>query len=603
MNTLSKLLDLLTPKERKRGRFLLVMILIMALLDMIGVASIMPFMAVLANPEVVNTNTILNAAYKKLDFTDSQQFLFYLGVFVFILLVVSLMFRALTNYTQLRFAMMGEYVISKRLFEGYLRQPYSWFLNRHSANLGKIILSDVSKVINQVAMPMITLIAQVMVSVGLLTLLILIDPKLALIVGLTLTIAYIFVFKVTRGLLSRIGLEQAKANQDRFIAVSEVFGAPKEVKVGGLEQAYIQRFSIATLSYVRLEANAQIISQLPRFALEAIAFGGMLLVILYQMAKTGGFDSSLPTIALYAFAGYRLMPALQQIYGAVTLLRFATPALNSLHTDLMGLESSFLNSTQTSTSISTCDILPYSQAITLNNIQYRYPNAQQPTLKNLNLSIASNSTVGLVGSTGSGKTTTVDLILGLLDAQEGSLEVDGKAITDCNKRVWQRKIGYVPQQIYLIDDTVSANIAFGLDAKDIDQVAVERAAKIANVHDFVVNELPQNYQTILGERGVRLSGGQRQRIGIARALYGNPQVLILDEATSALDNLTEQVVMEAVHNLTHEITIILIAHRLSTVKMCDTIFLLDKGELVAEGTFDELIKRSKLFQKMASKNE
>jgi len=205
-----------------------------------------------------------------------------------------------------------------------------------------------------------------------------------------------------------------------------------------------------------------------------------------------------------------------------------------------------------------------------------------------------------VGATGSGKTTTVDLILGLLEAQVGVLEVDGQAITEHNRRAWQRAIGYVPQQIYLADDTVAANIAFGLQEKDIDQAAVERAAKIANLHEFVANELPQQYQTTVGERGVRLSGGQRQRIGIARALYHNPQVLILDEATSALDNLTEQAVMEAVHNLGHEITIILIAHRLSTVKACDTVYLLEKGELKAQGTFDELTQANERFRAMAT---
>jgi ABC-type multidrug transport system fused ATPase/permease subunit len=314
--------------------------------------------------------------------------------------------------------------------------------------------------------------------------------------------------------------------------------------------------------------------------------------VLYLIAQSGSFASALPTIALYAFAGYRLMPALQAIYSAVTQLRFAGPALDALHADLMSLQPAHPNFNQ--------EAITLKQAITLNQIQFRYPNAPQPALKKLSLTIPAKSTVGLVGATGSGKTTTVDLILGLLEAQQGTLDVDGQAITEHNRRSWQRAIGYVPQQIYLADDTVAANIAFGLDAKDIDQSAVERAARIANLHEFVINELPQQYQTSVGERGVRLSGGQRQRIGIARALYHSPQVLILDEATSALDNLTEQAVMEAVHNLGHEITIILIAHRLSTVKACDTIFLLEKGELKAQGTFDELTHANEKFRAMAA---
>jgi ABC-type multidrug transport system fused ATPase/permease subunit len=364
------------------------------------------------------------------------------------------------------------------------------------------------------------------------------------------------------------------------------------VKVGGLEQAYSQRFAKPAEIYAKGEATARVIGQMPRYALEAIAFGGMLLIMLYLMTKGGSLAAALPIIALYAFAGYRLMPALQQIYQAFTQLRFAGPALDSVHADLISLQPANPNPSR--------DAMPLKLAITLNGVHYRYPNAQRSALTNLSLTIPAKSTVGLVGVTGSGKTTTVDLILGLLEAQEGTLTVDGKAITEQNKCAWQRAIGYVPQQIYLADDTVAANIAFGLDAKDIDQEALERVARIANLHEFVVNELPQRYQTTVGERGVRLSGGQRQRIGVARALYHNPQVLILDEATSALDNITEQAVMDAVHNLGHEITIILIAHRLSTVKACDTIFLLEKGELKAQGTFDALRDGNERFRAMAA---
>ena len=593
---LRKLLALLTPPERKRLGVLMGMILVMAFADMLGVASILPFIAVLANPELVQANALLNTVFtysRPLGIQEIDQFLFALGVMVFVLLLISLALKALATYMQSRFAMMREYSIGKRLVEGYLHQPYSWFLNRHSADLGKTILSEVSAVIQGGMVPLMTLMAQSTVALALLVLLVIVDPLLALSVGMALGLAYAGIFAVMSGWLQRLGQARVDANKERFTAIGDAFGAAKEVKAGGLETAYIQRFAKPAETYAKGQAAVQVISQLPRFALEAIAFGGMLLIILYLMAKSGSFAAALPIIALYAFAGYRLMPTLQQIYVAFTKLRFAGPALDALYQDLSSLQAANPQHNQLKP-------LPLTRAIKLNQVSYCYPSAPRSALKNINLTIPVGSMVGFVGATGSGKTTMVDVILGLLEPQAGHLSVDSQRITATNQRLWQRAIGYVPQHIYLVDDSVAANIAFGVNAQDIDQLAVERAAMIASLHKFVMKDLPQGYATNVGERGVRLSGGQRQRIGIARALYHNPQVLILDEATSALDNLTEQAVMKAVYNLGHDFTIILIAHRLSTVRQCDQIYLLDRGELKASGTFEELTEANKRFRKMAA---
>jgi ABC-type branched-subunit amino acid transport system ATPase component len=281
------------------------------------------------------------------------------------------------------------------------------------------------------------------------------------------------------------------------------------------------------------------------------------------------------------------MPAVQGIYSSLVQLTFISPSLNNVYEDLQNLRPINVNLNH--------EVLTFNKTITLNNIYYDYPNRSIPALKNLSLIIPIKSVVGLVGATGSGKTTTIDIILGLLETQKGTLEVDGKVITKQNIRSWQRSIGYVPQHIYLSEDTIEANIAFGVETKDINKNMVEKAAKVANLHKFVIEELPKQYYTTIGERGVRLSGGQRQKIGIARALYRNPQVLILDEATSALDNQTEQVVMDAVNNLSGDITIILIAHRLNTVRNCDIIYQLDKGQIISQGTFDKLIGGNKSF--------
>ena len=587
METLKKFLFLLNPNERRHVVFLLIMILIMSLLDMAGVASILPFVAVLTNPELIETNYILNIMFQAsstFGVENNQQFLILLGFLVFALLIVSLIFKLLTNYLQVRFVQMREYTIGKRLIESYLYQPYSWFLSRHSADLGKNILSEVQQLISEGMAPMIELIAKSMAALTLIVLLVIVDLKLSLIVGLTLSAAYLIIFYFVSKYLSRSGEVRLMNNKLRFITVNEAFGAVKEVKIGRLEENYIKRFSNSAQIYAHVQSSQRAVSQLPRFVLEAVAFGGILLMIIYSMYKEDNFNSALPIISLYVFAGYRLLPAVQKIYESFTQLTYITPSLDKLHDDIKNLKPFNKNQDQ--------DILPFNKSITLKNVYYNYPNASRETLKDISLSIHAKSTIGFVGVTGSGKTTMVDIILGLLEPQQGTLEIDGKIITKQNSRSWQRSIGYVPQQIFLADDTISANIAFGLETKNINQETVEKSAKIANLHEFVMMELPNQYQTTIGERGIRLSGGQRQRIGIARALYHNPQLLILDEATSALDNQTEKVVMDAIDNLDKNITIIQIAHRLNTLKKCDRIFVLEKGELKKEAKYDELINVS-----------
>ena len=594
MFSFKKLLNLLTLQERKRAILLFIMIVIMAMLDALGVASVMPFIAIIANPDLINSNTFFVYLNDFFNFKDTLNFIFFIGVLVFLILLFSNAFKALTTYAQLRFTFMREHSISCRLIEGYLHQPYHWFLNRNSSDLSKTILSEVQQVVSGALLPIMTIIAQGMVVIAMILLLIFIDPKLALIVGVILGIVYGLIFGLVKKFLSRIGNDRFEANKDRYKAVNEAFGAIKEVKLGGLENSYIYRFSRPSYIHASLQAASQVVGQLPRFALEAIAFGGLLLIILYLLSINGDFATALPILTLYAFAGYRLMPALQQIYSNLTLIRFVSPALDNLHEDFNSLnfEPETFNYNEKNN-------FKFDKKIVLNKIYFSYPNAEKTALKDITLTIPVRNTIGIVGLTGSGKTTTVDLILGLLKPDKGTICVDDKEINDDNRRKWQRSIGYVPQQMYLSDDTIAANIALGVSPENIDMKKVEKASRIANLHDFVTSELSEGYFTIAGERGIRLSGGQRQRIGIARALYHNPKVLILDEGTSALDNITEKIVMKAINNLNNEITIILIAHRLSTVRECDIIYFFNKGRVLASGSFDDLIVKDPTFRKMA----
>lgn len=590
MQTFKKLFYFLKPHERKQGILLFMMITFVALLDMIGVASIMPFVAVLSNPDIVETNLILNTMYqalKNFGVENIQSFIFVLGLLVLSLLFISLSCKGLATYAQIRFAQMCQYNISKRLVEEYLNKPYSWSLNKNSSEISKNILDEVGMVVGNGIFETLQLIAKSSIMILIIFLLILVDPKLALLVGFVLCFSYGLIYYFLRKYLIRIAKERFINNELRFKVVSEAFNATRDIKLRGLEKIFTQYFSNHAKIYAKTVSNAEIIKQLPRFLLEAIIFGGIMLIMLYLIGKTGSFDNSLPVLSLYVFAGYRLMPALQQCYASVTQLSFAGPSIDKLYNEIQNFEPYNLNQDES--------ILSLNKSINLNNIYYNYPNTASTTLKDINISISAKTTVGLIGATGSGKTTTVDIILGLLEPQRGTLEVDGEIITKKNLRAWQRNIGYVPQNIFLSDDTIASNIAFGVKPEDINQEAIEKASKIANLHEFVINELPKEYKTIIGERGVRLSGGQRQRIAIARALYHNPHVLILDEATSALDNQTEQAVMEAINNLSKDITIILIAHRLSTVKNCDNIFFLSKGELKSQGNFEELKKNNLSF--------
>ena len=564
----------------------MLLILIMAIIDMFGIASVLPFIGILSNPQLIETNNYIQKIYNYSNIfgvSNSKQFLFFLGLASFLFLIISLIFRAITQYVQVRFSLMREYSIGKRLLEGYLNQPYIWFINRNSADLSKSILSEVNQIVSQALLPLTNVFVQVSVILALLALLIFIDPFLALSTGAVLILTYSLIFFIMKNLLSRLGSDRVKANQERFIAVSEAFGTTKELKVMALERYYLDYFSKPAKIYARNQSIAMTIGMLPRYLIEAIAFGGVIILVLTLISRDKNFANIVPIITVYAFAGYRLIPALQQIYVSLTKIRFSKLALDSLNKDLKYLDKIKKNSEF---------VVPMSlkESIKLDNVYFKYPNSKSYALKKINIHIPVKNKIGIIGLTGGGKTTLIDIILGLLSPSEGNLKIDDNSISVENIRSWQKIIGYVPQQIFLIDNSIAANIALGVEKKNINEKQLEHVAKIANLHQFIISELPNGYETIIGERGVRLSGGQRQRVAIARALYKNPQVLILDEATNSLDNSTEDAVMEAVDILNKNITIILIAHRLSTVKNCDKIYLVDKGIIKAEGNFNEVSK-------------
>ena len=582
---------MLSKTERRETLVLLAMILVMSLLDVAGVASILPFITILGSPELVDTNPVLSWAYNYFGFTARSEFFFFLGGLVFITLITSLAWKTATQYKLLSFVFMREHSIGVRMFEGYLNQPYSWFLNRNSSELGKNLLSELRELLSKMLLPSINVISQGTVSLLMLIMLLIVDYKLALTVMAVLGLFYGTIYRAISKLLMRMGRMRYDSNRERFKVATESLFAIKEVKIGGVEDLYIQRFNNSAKVFAKNEAQLKTITALPRYALEAIAFGGMVLILLSVLDDKNGVSQILPIVALYAFAGYRLLPAMQALYSNLTSLRFSETIINELYKEIESLGN--VDKKKDKEDVSFLD------KITLNNVSFNYPGTDRNILNNLSLTIPVNNMVGFVGLTGSGKTTLVDIILGLLEPQKGNLIVDGAEINSKNIINWQRKLGYVPQQISLIDASLAENIAFGIKKDEINMDTVQKVSRIANLHDFVNNNLKDGYNTAIGERGVKLSGGQRQRVGLARALYHNPSVLVLDEATSALDNTTERLVMESIKKLGQEITIIIIAHRLSTIRDCDIIYHLDKGNIVSKGTYKELLDSDKKFFKMA----
>jgi ATP-binding cassette subfamily C protein len=471
-------------------------------------------------------------------------------------------------------------------------------LTRNSSELGKNILEEVREVTDQMLKPTLRGGAKAVVALFIVGFLVYFDPIVALMVTVVLGAAYGVIYLLVRRQLDKRGEARVEANTKRYQFVGEAFGGIKEVKIQGKEEAFLDLYDDPSERYAWNQALYRVIKKAPRYIIEMVAFGGIILIAVYLIAVQESIQQVIPVLGLYAFAGYRLLPALQEAFHGLASARFNIAALNKLHRDLQGLSKADAPSSGESGETSAPPLV-LDEELALREVSYTYPDANRPAIKDLSLTVPARSMVGFVGKTGSGKTTAVDLILGLLRPQAGEVTIDGVPLRTDNLRRWQRTLGYVPQHIYLSDDTVARNIAFGVAKDQIDTEAVREAARRAHILDFIEQDLPNRWETVVGERGVKLSGGQRQRIGIARALYHEPSVLVFDEATSALDQSTEASVMEAIYDLEGEQTILIISHRLSTVQRADNIFMLEEGRKVGEGRYEELLEEHSKFRSMA----
>lgn len=597
VDSIKKIIKILSKRDLVYLSILLLGIIIMSFSQALGVVSVFPFIALVMDPEIVFENRYLLWVYSYFNFSSTESFVIFSGIIMLTLIIITNIFSALTTWFKIRFAWRNNHRLARRLLEKYLSMPYHFFLNQNSSDLSKNVLAEIKSLTNNYIIPLLTMITKGLLIIFIIGTLFLVDVMATSTAIVLLGGAYSLIFfRVNRSLKYR-GSIRMDANKRRFKAVNEAFGGIKEIKLMNREAFFLERFSKESFTIARLQSWNAVIVGMPRFALEVFAFGGIIAFVLYLLITSDDARQVIPLAALFAFAGHRLLPAFQEIFGCIATMQFNKAILDRVYDDITtdsGLKSEKLVDIKRMP-----EKLTFRERINLKDVSYYYPNTDLPVICNIDLSIERKSSVAFVGPTGAGKTTLVDIILGLLIPQIGELTVDNVIISDNNRAEWQMNIGYVPQHLYLSDDKIKNNIAFGVPEKKIDMELVKEAAKISNIDQFITTELPEGYNTLVGERGVRLSGGQRQRIGIARALYHDPGVLVFDEATSALDGATEDAVLQALENASRTKTLIIIAHRLTTVKDCDQIFVIEKGRITASGTYDELLKSCNQFKKMA----
>ncbi|MGR3433971.1 MAG: ABC transporter ATP-binding protein [Shimia sp.] len=601
MGTLPRAWSLLEPRARVRALGLAALSCLVAVFEAVGVSSVLPFFTVLSSPETLQTDPRLVRLREALGIDDPLRMMVVLGVAAAVLQVVVGAVRAAGTYAQTRFSTGRYHAISARLLGGYLHAPYAFFLNRHAADLSKGVLSEVELLSSSVYLPLLQILAHGLTVVLILTLILVVDAGPVLAAGLVIGGAYALIFVVARARLTRLGADRVAVNQERFTAAGEALSGVKAVKVADRETAYLARFDTVAARYSDIVARTILWGKLPKFAVEALVMGGLLLMTALLIAARSGPDGSadladiVPTLALLAFAGYRLLPSVHGLYEAFSRLRVGAAALERLGPDLDALPE-----------IAPSDRggpapapLPLAEGLRIEGLGYTYPGASRPSLDDVAFALPAGGSLGIVGTTGAGKTTLVDLLLGLLSPDRGGIRIDGTPLVPALLPRWRRTIGYVPQDVFLMDASVAANIALGVPEEARDMARVRTCARMANL-EALIDEMAQGFETPVGDRGLRLSGGQRQRIGIARALYHDPALLVLDEATSALDTVTEAEVMAAIEALQGTKTMVVVAHRLSTVRRCDRILVLDRGRIAGLDGYDALVATNPIFRRLAA---
>ena len=604
INKIKEIFFLLEKKQQKKIIYLQILILLTAFMEVLSLFAIAPFMSILADYEVINKEGYISDLYNYLEFQNPKDFLFFFALFFLCILFISSLIHMVTIWiVSINSIKMGT-SLGNRLFSFYLNQKWLFHVKSNSAQLINKIAQESDRITLGIIQPAMLINAKLAVSVFLIVAMIIYNPFVALIVGLILGISYVIIFLYVKNSVMRNGKIVSSTQEARYKLMSEGFGGIKEVLISGRQNFFTFNFRKNSNQWADAVGKNQAIGQLPRYIVELITFSIIVGFVIYLTSKgeENNFRTLFPVLSIYALGGLKLLPAFQSIFVYLTAIKANINAYENIKENLIEAKNQDLKTRikELNKSIE----MNLNNELIFKNVNFKYLHDKKKdsfNLVNLNFSIKKNETIGIVGRSGSGKSTIIDLIAGLILPDKGEILIDEKKVTDDNKFFWQKNISLVSQSIYLADSSIKENIAFGIPYEEIDNKKINETIEKSQISDFI-NQLPNGIDTIIGERGVQLSGGQRQRIGIARSLYYQSNLIIFDEATSSLDGLTEEAVIKSINNIQNIKTVVIVAHRLASVKNCHRIYFIDKGKIIDSGTFDELINKNESFRKMANIN-
>ena len=598
LKPLKKIYHLLTRRERIKFLLLFGMMLFAAFLEVLGIGMIPAFIVTVSDPDIIFSYPIAGQVLDKLHIKTQESLVLFGAALLMTLYIGKNVYMGFFFYVKKKFIANRGVALANRLFRAYMGAPYTFHIGRNSSELLRNVTSEVRGMIEKVMLPFLELLLNVIMALLIISILIVAEPLISLVTLIVLGGTGYFFLSITRDKISSFGKEDKHLRRMMNQSVIQGLGGFKDARVLGREKMFLDEYKQIAVKRRIANVYLYVVKNLPKPITETLAVLTILIITIILIWQGRSISSIIPVLGLFGAAAVKLMPMINSMLSNISEIRYNVPSISSVDHDLRLLEGNVYKFK--SKKRGNHKILPLQDHISIRNVSYCYPNTDDCAVKNVSLQIRCGEAVAFVGESGAGKTTMADIILGLLEPQEGSIFVDGTNIRE-NIRGWRKNIGYIPQSIFLLDDTIRRNIAFGIPENEINEEKMKKAVEAAQLKDLI-ERLPEGEETIVGERGIRFSGGQRQRIGIARALYNNPQVLIMDEATSALDNVTEKYVIEAIDQLKGNLTIVMIAHRLTTVINCDRLYLMENGKIIDSGSYESLLKNNTRFREMAMEN-